>query len=165
MKKTPKIKTPKIKSPKPFVPELFWCIHHEVPIEFSCEPIENRIRFIKSTKARWQWKTRFKNLKRVKSPDLLPKKILELLNKAVRRVKDDQYFGMSRDFSWHGSLNEFSNEMDRLLLSAHASYLVRNEPNVRYHGLWRKLRLRHRREYPNHDFDYEHSELRFPGAH
>lgn len=61
-----------LRSPKPFVPELFWLLHHEVLLEFAYEPVELRISFIKKVKPYNEIPTRLKWLRRVKHPEKLP---------------------------------------------------------------------------------------------
>lgn len=60
------------RSPIPFIPEPYWCIHHEVLIEWTREPIENRVRFIKENKRPNEIPIRLMSLVKVKNVDRIP---------------------------------------------------------------------------------------------
>lgn len=59
------------------IPKLYWLIHHQVLLEVTTEPIQERIEFIKEDKPKWEQPIRLKWMKPVKRPDLLPKIVLE----------------------------------------------------------------------------------------
>jgi hypothetical protein len=58
-------------------PTLYWNIHHEVLLETTTEPIENRIAYIKSSKRLSEQRVRLLCLVKVKAPSKLPKTVVK----------------------------------------------------------------------------------------
>ena len=60
-----------------FTPELYWLLHHGRLLEWTTEPVESRIEYIKTQKPTNEIATRLRWLRPVKNPGKLPLRVLE----------------------------------------------------------------------------------------
>ena len=60
---------------KLFTPEPFWHVHHDILLEWTCEPIEERIEYIQANKPEFEQATRLRLLKPVRGK--LPSKLVQ----------------------------------------------------------------------------------------
>jgi len=60
-----------------FVPTPYWFIHHEVIFEFTREPVENRVRYIKRYKPDREHAVRLTALRPVLEPDKIPARVTD----------------------------------------------------------------------------------------
>jgi tetratricopeptide (TPR) repeat protein len=60
-----------------FIPEPYFFLHHETPLEWTTEPVEHRIKYIQRHKRPSEVPIRLKALKKVLHPELLPQAVVE----------------------------------------------------------------------------------------
>ncbi len=140
------------------VPELYWLLHHEVLLEMTSEPIENRLNYIKKVKPKHERATRLRNLKKVANPSGLPSPVYNSYRnyieaRAMRTAMINvACFVSTRSIEFLDQKRAWDKRINEAYRDFHKA--VRENQ--------RGIRKLHRKECPKHNFDYRHSTLRFP---
>ena len=164
-----------------FKPELYWLLHHGVLLEITTEPVANRIKYIKQSKAKNQVKTRLRWLRKVKRPDLLPKAVFRTY--ADWQKADADWHKASADWhkayadrqkasadwqkayadwqkadaDWHKAYADWQ-KADADWQKAYADWQKAIDAN------WKNIVRRHKAECPGCPFDYVNKTLIFPSV-
>ena len=87
-----------------FTPEPYWFLHHEMILEWTTEPVENRIEYIRDTKARLEVPVRLEALRPVKYPERLPLGVVEAWRAYKKSYQTHVSAWWAYEEAWRASL-------------------------------------------------------------